>query len=78
MTKVEIKEKCTMFVTDLNAGDLFRDNDGHIYLMTDESDCDGNMLALPITTTSKFGMLQTFFDDEKVTKLNGTISVEIY
>ena len=78
MTKVEIKEKCTVFVGDLDTGDLFRDKDGHIYLMTDESDCDGNMLTLPITTTSRFGMLQTFFADEKVTKLDGTISVEIY
>lgn len=79
MTTVEIKEKCTMCIGDLDTGDLFRDKDGHIYLMTDESDCDGNPLALPITTiSSRLGILQTFFADERVTKLDGKITVEIY
>ena len=79
MTTVKINDKCsTMLVRCLSAGDLFRDKSGHIYLMTDEEDCEGNALALFITTTSAFGILDSFNPDEKVTKLNGTISVEFY
>lgn len=78
MITVEIKEPSTMFVADISPGELFRDKDGHIYLMTDEDDCEGNVLALSITTKSTFGILENFNYDEKVTKLNGKISVEIY
>lgn len=80
MTTVKINDDKTptiFRIRDLTVGDLFRSNSGAIYVMTDEEDYNGNPFAMLITSTSAFGTLDSFNDDEKVTKLNGTILVDI-
>lgn len=81
MTTVKINDKpqaIEMKIKDIDIGELFRYNkNNEIYLMTDEYDDDGDSLALLITDGCSFGVLIPFDDDEKVTRLNGTISVDI-
>lgn len=81
MTTVKINDKPRareIRIRDIGTGELFRyTNDNKIYLMTDEFDDDGYSLALLITNASSFGTLVPFENEDKVTKLNGTITVEI-
>jgi hypothetical protein len=81
MTKVEINDKSytrTIAVKDIKLGELFRYEDGEIYIMTDESDNKGNKLGMLITEDDcTLGMLTHFAYNERVTRLDGTISVEI-
>lgn len=63
-------------IKNIMPGELFRYH-YDIYLMTDESDCNGDELALLITDESNFGALIPFEETEDVIRLNGTITVKI-
>lgn len=80
MTIVNINDKTlegTTRIRDINTGELFRTKDGSIYVMTDEADDDDKSLAMLISTGVLFGSLKHFDECDKVTRLDGTISVTI-
>ena len=81
MSTVKINDKNlanTIRIKDIEAGELFRDKDGEIYIMTDELDQNDKALALLMSEiTGDFGTLYHFDECDRVTKLNGTISIDI-
>ena len=80
MTTVKINDKNlanTTRIRDIEAGELFRNDADEIYIMTDEIDQNDKPLALLISETRDFGILVHFDECERVTRLDGTISIEI-
>lgn len=79
MTKVNIDDKSligTTRIRDIDVGELFRDNNGSIYVMTNEIDDDDKSFAMLISA-GDFGLLRHFDECDKVTRLDGIISVTI-
>lgn len=79
MTIVNINDKTlegTTRIRDIDTGELFRADNGKIYIMTDEEDDDSKSLAMLISAGA-FGLLSHFDECDRVTRLDGTISVTI-
>lgn len=81
MTTVKINDKNlanTTRIRDIEAGELFRNDSGEVYVMTDEIDQKDKLLALLISEKrGDFGLLVHFDECDRVTRLDGTISVTI-
>lgn len=78
MTTVNIDDKSligTTRIRDIDVGELFRTN-SNIYVMTDETDENDKSLAMLISSGG-FGLLKHFDECDRVTRLDGTISVTI-